>query len=157
MGIREIDPRADRNLGLQPFVRSIVRSPVLALICGVFGLMAQADAPDGGTPRDGGEMAHRFEPCGAERNRLERRKAWLAERYREQAAKGFPDPDKGIPNMLAVFCQANPTHEECTLGDPPSEFSPDELTWEAQQTFEDREPHVIGLKRALDRCLRRQR
>lgn len=138
-------------------MRSVVRSSVLALICGVFGSIARAGGPDGGTTPDGGELAERSEPCAAEKNRLERRKTWLAERYREQATKGFPDPDKGIPNMMAVFCQANPTHEECTLGDPPSEFSPDELTWEAQRTFEDREPHVIGLKRSLDRCLRRQR
>lgn len=111
---------------------------------------ADAGAPDAGSPEQVGE------PCAAERNRVERRKAWLGERYREQAAKGFPDPKAGIPNMMAVFCDANPSHEECTLGNPPIEFTPDELTWAAQQTFEDRDPHVIALKRALAACRRKR-
>jgi hypothetical protein len=97
------------------------------------------------------------EPCAVERSRIERRKAWLAQRRLEQEQRGFPDPKAGIPNMAAVFCQEHPGHEECMLGDPPAEFTPDELSWEAQKTFEDRDPHVIGLKRLLQACLRRSR
>jgi hypothetical protein len=37
------------------------------------------------------------------------------------------------------------------------EFSPDELTWEAQKTFEDRDAHAIVMKRALDACRKRNR
>ena len=107
-------------------------------------------ASDGGTPASPKEPGS--EPCAAELSRVERRKAWLRERYREQATRGFPDPKAGIPNMIAVFCEAHPTDEECSLGDPPLEFAPDELTWEAQKTFEDRDPHVIALKRALENC-----
>jgi len=88
---------------------------------------------------------------------VERRKEWLRERYREQASVGFPDPKTGIPNMTAVFCEAHPTHEECLLGEPPLVFEPDELTWEAQKTFEDRDPHVIALKRVLEACRKRSR
>src|SRR5262249_50020872 len=97
------------------------------------------------------------EPCAAELSRVERRKEWLRERYREQATRGFPDPQAGIPNMIAVFCEAHPSDEDCSLGDPPVEFAPDELTWEAQKTFEDRDPHVILLKRALEACRKRRR
>jgi hypothetical protein len=118
-----------------------------------------ARADDAGTSSDGGAAAAKAEPdpCAAERARLERRKAWLLERHQEQASRGFPDPKAGIPDMVAVYCEANPTHEECRLGPPPIEFSPDELTWEAQQTFEDRDPHVIAMKRALDACRKRKR
>jgi len=114
--------------------------------------MPSAVSSDGG----GTEAKAESDPCAAERDRVERRKAWLLERHREQATRGFPSPKTGIPDMVAVFCEANPTHEECTLGSPPMEFSPDELTWEAQKTFEDRDAHVILLKRALDACRKRQ-
>ncbi len=107
---------------------------------------------------DGGTAAASDpDPCAAERSRVERRKAWLLERHREQASRGPPNPKANIPNMVAIFCEANPTHEECTLGSPPIEFTPDELTWEAQKTPEDRDPHVIALKRALDACRKRNR
>ena len=121
-----------------------------------------AGGDDAGMPSaassDGGDTDAKAEsdPCAAERERVERRKAWLLERHREQATRGFPSPKAGIPDMVAAFCDANPTHEECTLGSPPMEFSPDELTWEAQKTFEDRDAHVIVLKRALDACRKRE-
>jgi hypothetical protein len=118
---------------------------------------ASADAGDGGTPASQAESKRSGDPCAAELGRVERRKAWLLERYQEQASRGFPNPKAGIPNMIAVFCDAHPTHEECTLGNPPMEFSPDELSWEAQKTFEDRDPHVIALKRALEACRKQSR
>jgi hypothetical protein len=59
--------------------------------------------------------------------------------------------------MVAVYCEEHPNDEQCTLGPPPIEFSPDELTWEAMKTPEDRDPHVIRMKRDLDECRRRQR
>ena len=117
------------------------------------GGSASQEALDGGTGAVQGEA----DPCAAERSRLERRKAWLLERHQEQASRGFPDPKAGIPNMEAVYCNDNPKHEECTLGNPPMEFSPDELTWEAQKTFEDRDAHAIAMKRALDACRKRNR
>ena len=135
-------------------------------ICGLLLCIAAADASaedaglsvaaaDGGMPASPAEPSS--QPCAAELSRVERRKEWLRERYREQASLGFPDPKTGIPNMIAVFCEAHPTHEECSLGDPPLEFAPDELSWEAQKTFEDRDPHVIALKRALEACRKRPR
>ena len=138
----------------------------VAGICGLLlciaGAAARADdagltvaKADGGMPAPPREKSS--EQCAAELSRVERRKAWLQERYREQATRGFPDPKAGIPNMIAVFCEAHPTDEECSLGDPPLEFAPDELTWEAQKTFEDRDPHVIALKRALENCRKRSR
>jgi hypothetical protein len=134
-------------------------------ICGLLLCIAATDASaeDAGlsVAADGGMPASPPEPsserCAAELSRVERRKAWLRERYGEQATRGFPDPKAGIPNMIAVFCEAHPTHEECSLGDPPLEFWPDELTWEAQKTFEDRDPHVIALKRAVEACRKRSR
>jgi len=138
----------------------------IARICGLLVCIAAAytraddagltvAAADGGMPASPPEPSS--EPCAAELSRVERRKAWLQERNREQATRGFPDPKAGIPNMIAVFCEAHPTHEECSLGDPPLEFAPDELTWEAQKTFEDRDPHVIALKRALENCRKRSK
>ena len=133
----------------------------LGLVSLIAGLIAASD--DGGSaskePLDGGTIAVQGEvdPCAAERSRVERRKAWLLERHQEQAGRGFPDPKAGIPNMEAVYCHDNPKHEECTLGNPPMEFSPDELTWEVQKTFEDRDAHVIAMKRALDACRKRNR
>jgi hypothetical protein len=115
--------------------------------------MPSADLTDGGVAAAKTDA----DPCAAERDRVERRKAWLLERHQEQATRGFPNPKAGIPDFVAVFCEAHPAHEECKLGSPPIEFSPDELTWEAQKTLEDRDPHVIGLKRALDACRKRQR
>lgn len=133
----------------------------LGLLLLIAGPMAASDggAAASAEPPDAGAIPAQAEadPCAAERTRLERRKAWLLERHREQASRGFPDPKAGIPNMEAVFCNDNPKHEECTLGNPPMEFSPDELTWEAQKTFEDRDAHVIAMKRALDACRKRSR
>src|SRR5262245_49906379 len=134
-------------------------------ICGLLLCIAAAAAraDDAGLPAaaDGGMAASppqpSSQPCAAELSRVERRKEWLRERYREQASLGFPDPKTGIPNMIAVFCEAHPTHEECSLGDPPLEFAPDELSWEAQKTYEDRDPHVIALKRVLEACRKRSR
>ena len=135
-------------------------------ICGLLLCIAAAAAraDDAGLPTagaDGGMPASppppSSEPCSAELSRVERRKEWLRERYSEQATRGFPDPQAGIPNMIAVFCEQHPSHEECSLGDPPLEFAPDELTWQAQKTFEDRDPHVIALKRARDACRKQRR
>jgi hypothetical protein len=133
----------------------------LGLLLSIAGLIAASDDAGSASKEtlDGGTIAVQIEaePCAAERSRLARRKAWLLERHQEQALRGFPDPKAGIPNMEAVYCKDNPKHEECTLGNPPMEFSPDELTWEVQKTFEDRDPHAIGMKRALDACRQRNR
>ncbi len=143
-------------------IRALSTSEICVGLC-LLSAAAGIGADDAGTPAaassDGGVIAAKAEsdPCAAERDRVERRKAWLLARHQEQATRGFPNRKTGIPDMVAVFCEANPTHEECTLGSPPIEFWPDELTWEAQKTFEDRDPHVILLKRALDACRKRHR
>lgn len=127
-------------------------------------LSAGADAGRSGAAADGGPPAvdaGRAEsadaapppPCARERARLERRKAWLAARRQEQFEKGgLPDPSRGIPNMVGVYCEAHPSDEECDLGSISISVSPDELLARPDATPEDYEPHVILMKRELDGC-----
>lgn len=111
---------------------------------------------DAGAP--GGVDAGVQDPCAAQADRLARRKAWLAERRQEQFEKGGPpNPELAIPNMVHLFCETNPDHEECQLGSVAIELTSEELTWREDSTPEDLDPHVVLMKRALQDCRARQR
>jgi hypothetical protein len=122
---------------------------------GATPVLANSFPADAGAASDAPLSAQ--SPCGAEEARIERRKAWLRARFEEQNTRGTPSPKSGIPNMIALYCEEHPKHEECTLGPPPIEFSIEELTWENQKTLEDRDTQVIKMKRQLADCRRRQR
>ncbi len=92
------------------------------------------------------------DPCADKKSQLEARKSWLRERFAEQAKMGAPNPRAYIPNMMGVYCESHPTDSQCKLGDPPTSFHPDELSIDVQKTPEDRDAHVIRLKRELDTC-----
>jgi hypothetical protein len=101
--------------------------------------------------------AKELDPCAAQEARIQRRKAWLSQRLKEQAARGMPNPQTAVPNTTGLYCEAHPKDEECAMGSAVAEFSPDELSWDSQKTPEDRDAHVIMLKRELEACRRRNR
>ena len=114
------------------------------------GLSAPVAAPDGGCAAVG------F--CAAEQARLDRRVSWLRARREEQFARGGPpDPARAVPNMIGVFCEGHPSHEECQLGNVTLTATTEELAWSRDKTPEDYDAHVVLMKRALKSCLARQR
>jgi hypothetical protein len=127
---------------------------LLAVGAGVPGAdqgVAAGDGDAGRQPelRDAGRAVG----CSEQRDRLSRRKAWLAARRQEQVQRGgFPDPSKGIPNMVAAFCEGHPKDEDCALGAISIAVTPDEVAARPDATPDDDDPHVILMKRELAQC-----
>jgi hypothetical protein len=113
--------------------------------------IAAGDMDAGRQPerQDGGRAVG----CAEQRDSLLRRKAWLAARRQEQIQRGgFPDPSKGIPNMVAVFCEGHPKDADCALEAISITVTPDEVAARPDATPDDYDPHVILMKRDLARC-----
>ncbi len=133
-------------------------SLLVALIVPVSARSADSNPPDAGTSTAADAGVASTDPCEARADRLARRKAWLAARRQEQFEKGGPpNPQLAIPNMVHVWCEANPDHEECQFGSVAIELTSDELTWREDSTPEDLDPHVVLMKRALEDCRRSKR
>ncbi len=108
-----------------------------------------ADGGAVGAVADAGPL----DPCAEQVARLERRRAWLLERRLEQFARGgAPNPELGIPNMIGVWCEDHPGHEECVLTPVTLEMTTEELAWRPDSTPEDRDSHVILMTRAVAQC-----
>lgn len=125
---------------------------LLAAGAGVPGAGRGIAAGDAGMQperQDGGRVVE----CAEQRDRLSRRKAWLAARRQEQIQRGgFPDPSKGIPNMVAAFCEGHPEDADCALKAISITVTPDEVAASPDATPDDYDPHVILMKRDLARC-----
>ncbi len=116
---------------------------------------AQSLTPGAGStkpPRDGG-VEKAVDPCGDYESRLQERRSWLSDRRAEQAKRRGRFL-RTQPSSISVYCQAHPEDPQCKLGDPPTSFHPDEVSIEAQKVPEDRDPHVIRLRRELADCHR---
>ena len=106
---------------------------------------------DSGLP-DGGPTG----PCAAQQARVDRRRAWPAARREEQFAKGGPpDPKRGVPNVVQVYCEFHPGDEDCALASVAIEVRLDEAVWNPDAGVDDYDAHVLVMKRALGECLAR--
>ncbi|MGC4113576.1 MAG: hypothetical protein QM765_02700 [Myxococcales bacterium] len=91
--------------------------------------------------------------CAAQLARVERRRAWLGERRVEQFNLGGPpNPKKGIKNAVNLFCEAHPGDEDCALYNVPVTLHAEELAFNPDAGFDDYEPHLVVMKRALLEC-----
>ena len=96
------------------------------------------------------------DPCAALQARIERRRAWLAARSEEQLARGGPpNPGKGIPSAVGLYCEAHPDDEDCALSAVAVEVRAQDAVWSPDASFEDYEAHVLAMKRELFECLAR--
>ena len=144
-------------------MREARRACALALWAALLAAHAKGAAPatpasDGGVADAGSLDAQTADSCEVLAARVERRKAWLEARRKEQFERGgLPDPSLGIPNMVGVHCEAHPADEQCALGSISLSASPDEFLYRPDATTDDYDPHVILLRRELAACLRARR
>ncbi len=104
-----------------------------------------------------GEQPAAAGPCEPFEQRLARRVEWLRARRQEQFERGGPpDPAKGIPSAIALWCQEHPGDEDCKRGGVTIELRPEELAWNPEKTPEDYDAHVLLMKRELNQCRRKQ-
>ena len=117
---------------------------------------AAEPGPDAEEEKPGPDAALRdasaAEVCEGLQARIERRKAWLADRRQEQFERGPVDRKRGVPDVVRLFCEAHPSDEECLLGNAVIEASVEELVWVPDAGVDEYEPHLVALRRELAEC-----
>jgi hypothetical protein len=91
------------------------------------------------------------DPCAAEVKKLDERRAWLEKRAKDQSKIGIANPGAAVPNAAGLYCDKHKDDPQCNVS-VPTTFQPDELTWTPGQSAMERDPSIIGLKRALNAC-----